>query len=80
MMAVYELFAGRATPQDVLEKASSSPQSDAVFFAHLYLGLYYDALGDKAKALEHIDLAATTHGRTHYMGRVARVHASLLKE
>ena len=80
MMQVYELFAGRATPREVLENATSSPQADAVFFAHLYLGLYYDALGDTASARRHIDLAATTHGRSHYMGRVARVHASLLKE
>ena len=80
MMEVYELFAGQGTPEQVLEKASSSPQSDALFFAHLYLGLYQDALGDKQKAREHIELAATTHGRTHYMGRVARVHASLLNE
>lgn len=80
MMVVYELFAGRATPQDVLDQASSSPQRDALFFAHLYLGLYYDALGDTAKAREHIDLAATTYGRSHYMGGVARVHAALLEE
>jgi lipoprotein NlpI len=80
MMQVYELFAGRGTPQEVLENASSSSQADAVFFAHLYLGLYYDVLGDSAKACKHIDLAATTHGRSHYMGRVARVHASLLTE
>ncbi|MFT5291777.1 MAG: lipoprotein NlpI, partial [Planctomycetota bacterium] len=80
MRRVYELFAGRATPQDVLEKASSSPQRDAVFFAHLYLGLYHDALGETIKAREHIELAATTHGRSHYMGGVARVHASLLRK
>jgi alkaline phosphatase D len=79
MMEVYELYAGRATPQDVLDKASSSSQRDAIFFAHLYLGLYHDALDDTAKAREHIGLATTTHGRSHYMGRVARVHATLLE-
>jgi len=78
MAEVYELYAGRATPEDVLAAAAASPQRDAVFFAHLYLGLYYEALGSEARAREHIRLAATTHEREHYMGRVARVHATLL--
>lgn len=78
MMEVYELFAGRSTPELVLERASSSGQPDALFFAHLYLGLYHDVLGDEERARTHIDLATTTHGRSHYMGRVARVHAAVL--
>jgi len=77
MHEIYELMAGRATPDDVLENAASSSQHDAVFFAHLYLGLYFEALGETSKARKHIELAATTHGRSHYMGRVAKMHASL---
>ncbi len=80
MREVYELFAGRGTPEDVLEGAASSRQQDAVFFAHLYLGLYHEALGQPAEAREHIELAATTHGRAHYMGRVARLHARRMRE
>ncbi len=79
MREVYALFAGRAQPQDVLAAAESSPQRDAVFFAHLYLGLYYEALGDLDRARRHIDLAATTHARPHYMGRVAKMHAALMR-
>lgn len=80
MAAVYELYAGRATPRDVLDAAAASTQRDAPFFAHLYLGLYFEVLGEPEKAREHMDLAAGAHGRDHYMGRVARMHAALLAE
>jgi len=80
MRSIYELFAGRADPAAVLAEAAASPQHDAVFFAHLYLGLYHDASGDETRAREHITLATTTHARPHYMGSVARVHATLLRE
>jgi len=80
MMKVYELFGGKAQPADVLAAAQASRQRDALFFAHLYLGLYYEALGDEELTREHIDLAATEHARSHYMGRVAAVHAQLLGE
>ena len=80
MRAVYELFAGRGSEEAVLRAAASSSQRDARFFAHLYLGLWFDATGDRARAREHLRLAATRHGRSHYMGRIARVHASLLDD
>ena len=50
----------------------------ALFYAHLYLGLYHEALGDKKKARAHIDVAAKKHTSPHYMGDVARLHARLL--
>lgn len=72
MMTVYELFAGRATCEDVLVAAGENP--GARFYAHLYLGLYHEALGDPAAARPHLEAAATTDGQDHYMGDVARVH------
>lgn len=78
MSTVYELFAGRATPEDVL--AAGAGSADGAFFAHLYVGLYHEALGDFERARQHIELAATRHARPHYMGRVARVHAALLED
>jgi hypothetical protein len=50
-----------------------------LFYAHLYLGIYYEVAGDKTKALEHLTLAEK--GRiSHYMGDVAHVHAELLRK
>ena len=77
MKEIYALYAGKAKSEDVLRAAKDRGE---VFFAHLYLGLYYEAYGDKAKAREHIDKAATEFSMNHYMGDVARVHAALLKK
>lgn len=85
MMEVYALFAGKAEPNDVLAAANAGNPNAAelqnrLFYAHLYLGLYFDALGDKAKAQEHITLAADKYPSKHYMGHIARVHCDLLKK
>ena len=83
MMTVYELFAGRATPEQVLRDARAAADTNqaesALFYAHLYLGLYHEALGDPDRARLHINLAATTHTSPHYMGDIARMHAALVQ-
>lgn len=84
MMQVYALFAGQVTPEQVLEATETDSPSkatlnDRLFYAHLYLGLYYDATGDKPKAREHIR-AAVEHPIGHYMWDVAHVHDELLKK
>jgi len=45
-------------------------------FGHLYLGLYFEALGMKDRALEHITIAAADRFARAggYMHSVARVH------
>ena len=48
-----------------------------LFYAHLYLGLYFEALGEDKKSASHIKMAATDYRMDHYMGRVAQVHHSL---
>jgi lipoprotein NlpI len=85
MMEVYDLFLGKLKPGDVLaaaEKVEAPPaaRKQALFYAHLYLGLYYDATGDKAKALEHMKLAAGKYNVGQYMADVARVHEQLLRK
>ena len=82
MKEVHALFAGKAKPEDVLKAASvigtSKPQLDRqLFYAHLYLGLYFEAIGEEAKAREHIKLAAGQYRTDDYMGAVARVHLQL---
>ncbi|HKI36166.1 MAG TPA: tetratricopeptide repeat protein [Gemmataceae bacterium] len=85
MMEVYALYAGKAKPDDVLTATRAGNPRDEdlkhrLFYAHLYLGLYYEAEGDKKKALEHITKAADDYPIGHYMGDVARVHRDLLKK
>jgi lipoprotein NlpI len=83
LMVIYDLFAGRTSPENVLSavREGNPPSSELkkrLFYAHLYLGLYYDAAGDTKKALEHLGLAAEDQGIGGYMGDVARVHRQLL--
>ncbi len=47
--------------------AATNGRPGAVFYAHLYLGLYAEALSDRETALEHIRAAAD-----HNSGRVGR--------
>ncbi len=82
MMQVYDLYRGKLKPDDVLtaakdEKLTAEQRNRALFYAHLYLGLYYDATGDKKLALEHMTEAAKKHRIDHYMWDVARVHCEL---
>lgn len=84
MMEVYALYAGEKTPDDVLAAARSGEPpaeqlNERLFYAHLYLGLYYDAAGEKTLALEHIRKAADEHKIGHYMWDVAHVHKELLE-
>ena len=74
MREVDALYRGTGTMEQVLAAARSSRSRDGMFYAHLYLGLYFDVLGDAAQAREHIKLAAEDPTGAHYMGDVARVH------
>jgi lipoprotein NlpI len=74
MREVYQLFRGSLAPEQVLAAAGTEP--DAQFFGHLYLGLYFEALGMKDRAREHITIAAADRFARvgGYMHMVARVH------
>ena len=75
MREVYQMFAGTLTPEQVLSAAGSQPA--ALFYAHLYVGLYFEAQGMTARALEHIKIAAADRFEREggYMHMVAQVHA-----
>ena len=81
MKEIYELFAGRAKPEDVLQAAKDGPPSPQlngqIFYADLYLGLWHEAQGNGKEARIHI-LKAAVEAPDDYMGIVARVHANLL--
>ncbi|MEQ1751111.1 MAG: hypothetical protein ABL974_16915 [Prosthecobacter sp.] len=80
MKQVHELFAGKGTVEDVLKAAESGEGEslkDHRCYAHLYLGLYFEALGDAAKAKEHMLKAAKDYQMDHYMGKCAQVHVKV---
>jgi lipoprotein NlpI len=84
MMEVYDLFRGKLKPADVLKAAEAGePPAEQLnrrrFYAHLYLGLYYESLGDARRALRHLATAAE-HRIGHYMWDVARVARNTLSE
>ena len=75
MMTVQKLFAGKATPEDVMRDAHDET---ARFFGNLYIGLYYEANGEMAKATPWLKKAAEAPD-TDYMRSVARVHWARLQ-
>lgn len=85
MMEIHALYAGKATVEDVLKTARAgfpSPEElkTRLFYAHLYIGLWYDAEGKVKEAREHIFKAADEYGVEGYMGDVARVHAAVFRK
>ena len=78
MRQVYQMFQGALSPEQVLAAGDRGVESK--FYAHLYVGLYYDALGHEANALTHIRAAAADRYAASggYMHMVARVHLAIL--
>lgn len=83
MMTVYDLFKGDAKPEDVLKSVEQGKPNEAelkkrLFYAHLYLGIWFDLTGESKKALTHLK-QSVEQGPIHpYMWEVARVHRDLL--
>ena len=77
MREIYQMFRGTMTPDAILKVAGDEPSSK--FFAELYVGLYYDATGDRTRALEHLRRAAAKDyaAAGGYMHRVAELHPLL---
>ncbi len=78
MMAIYDLFRGKARVEEVLEtagigSAASELHPDRLFYGYLYVGLYLEAIGLTEDGREHIEKARDLD-LPHYMGVVARVH------
>ena len=79
MRQIYEMFRGTLSPEQVLQAAGSRPASE--FYAQLYVGLYFEAVRDDRRALEHIMAAAADRyaDAGGYMHTVAKVHLGILR-
>lgn len=87
--ALYDMFAGRITPENVLKHVASNhleEQKQVVFFAKYYVGVYLSLTGQTAKGLGYINEsvalftpATAGQGGPGYMWQVARLHAGILK-
>src|SRR5437867_4508577 len=84
MTQIYALYAGKGSAEEVMKaaagKASPANLNERMFYAHLYLGLYFDVAGNEKMAREHIGQAAELFKVDSYMGDVARIHAALMRQ
>lgn len=83
MKEIHALFAGTGSPEAVLKAAeakegkSEGAVKSQQMYAHLYLGLYFEALGKTAEAKDHMLQAAALAPAQSYMGQVAVVHCKV---
>ena len=75
MTEIYRMFRGDMTPEEVLAAGERGGERGR-FYAHLYVGLYHEALGRAGEARTHITAAADERFAAvgGYMQMVARVH------
>ena len=83
MREIYRMFRGELTPDEVMaagERAADRGRASGLFFAHLYAGLYHEALGNDGAARTHLEAAAADRFAPAggYMHMVARVHVEQL--
>ncbi len=85
MMKIYDMIQGKAKPDEVIETAEKAKldkedKNEALFYAHLYVGLNYEAEGNAKKCEEHLKIAVEKHKISHYMWDVGNVHLQLMKK
>ena len=80
MREIIAYYRGEGPPAEILAAAEAGDDAgrrNRLCYAHLYLGLFAEATGDREAAKQHIRLAAGRYAMDHYMGRTAQVHATL---
>ena len=81
MPQLYDLLRGLTTPDRLMEAAMATGKAEAEFDAHLYLGLYFEALGDLERTRGHITAAAADRFKQvgGFMHAAAREHLRQLQ-
>lgn len=79
MAEIQKLFAGKLKPEDVLAAGDKAKTTESRFYAHLYVGLWYEADGDAKKAKEHLTVAVEKYEVPDYMWDVGNAHLQVLK-
>lgn len=86
MPEVHKMLLEELKPEEVIKAAEKAgldnpaQRTNYLCYAHMYVGLYHEALGRDRQAAHHMELAAVKYRQFHYMGDVARVHYLLLKK
>ena len=75
-----EMLSGQRTPDQLLDLAGRSV-AIVQFYGHLYVGLYMDASGHRAAAIEHLTMAADPRYDAYggFMNVVAKVYVERLR-
>ncbi|MEZ6047484.1 MAG: hypothetical protein R3C11_18270 [Planctomycetaceae bacterium] len=88
---LYQLFADKVTPKEILDQIAMSEISDQerekqLFYAELYIGLNYAVHQENAKAIPHLQAAVANKWGPeagygpHYMWQVGRLQLNLLTD
>lgn len=81
MMEVLKMLKGSISPEELLTTIKSESYDGpagktAKFYGFLYVGLYYDSIGEESKAMQALDDCLAV-SEPDYMGRTARHYRSL---
>jgi lipoprotein NlpI len=79
MKEIYEMLGGRLQPDAVLKAAGNTPRGQ--FYAQFYTGLYYDANGDRMRALQALTAASADRFAQAggFMHSAAKIHLAQLR-
>ena len=74
MRHIYQMFNGSITPADVMSNVGDELRSR--FYAHLYIGIFFESQGKTEAAREHITIASSAKYERAggYMHRVSQLH------
>jgi hypothetical protein len=78
MMSVLKMLRGTLAPDEVLVAAKANTKEGperkmAMFYGFLYVGIYYDSIGESEKAQSALDQSIALADKD-YMGRTARIY------
>lgn len=81
MPEIYEVFAGRMNPDQVVSAAAESDDIQrSLYYSFLYNGLYYEMIGEQVKSIEAIEKATkamSSASKDQLMNQLAAIHLKL---